>query len=115
MRGRNRLSVWVASLLLGAFAHLLTAAPAAAQCILCYTSAAGTGNRGIRSLQIGILILLIPSVAFMAGLVWVMIRRRHGAPLGTDRSDRSEMDAAWEERFRELHGAPGTEGLPHRG
>ena len=48
---------------------VLNAAPAAAQCIMCYASAAGTGSRGIRALQIGILVLLVPTLALGAGIL----------------------------------------------
>jgi len=77
--------------LLGAFSAILNAAPAAAQCVLCYTSVAGSGDRGIRVLQIGILILLVPTLTILAGLVWIAVRRRNGG------GEASEMDRAWEE------------------
>ena len=89
-------------------AHFLTAAPAAAQCILCYVSAAGSGNQGIRTIQIGILILMIPTVAILAGLVWMVVRRGNGDPALPDGSepDGSEIDPKWEEELANLRVSP---------
>ena len=103
---RIRRSLW--ALLTGGFVYLATAAPAAAQCVMCYVSAAGSGDRGIRALQIGILILMIPTVTIMAGLVYTVIRRRHGVPVGTEKS---KTDSAWDEKLAELRVSPDTDGL----
>ena len=53
--------------------------PAAAQCALCYASAAATGERGAAVLRVGILVLLIPTLLTFAGVVFLTLRslKRH--------------------------------------
>ncbi len=99
MRQFVRVRRWVSTLSMWAAVYCVTAAPAAAQCILCYTSAAGSGDRGIRAIQTGILILMVPTVTILCGLVWMAFSRRHG-----DRAqpDSSEMDLQWEEERTSL-------------
>jgi hypothetical protein len=80
--------------------------PAAAQCILCYVSAAGSGGRGIRALQIGILVLLVPTLAILATLVWMTYRRRDSEATGTKDLPK---DAVWDEDWTALAVSPGTE------
>ena len=102
-----RVRCWISALLTVGAVHFLMAAPAAAQCFLCYVSAAGSGDRGIRTLQIGILILMIPTVAILAGLVWMVVRRGKGDPVMTDGAeptwaDGAEKDPKWEEELANL-------------
>ena len=111
MAHRNQVSGWLSAVLLGAVAYFLTAAPAAAQCVLCYISAAGSGDRGIRTLQIGILILMIPTVSILAGLFWITVRRRHADPVVPDGS---EMDTKWEEELTALRVSPEPQNLSRR-
>jgi hypothetical protein len=108
---RNPVSRWLSAVLLAAAAHLLAAAPAAAQCIMCYASAAGSGNRGIRTIQIGILILMIPTVAFIAGLVWMVVRRRNDRAALTHGPER---DPKWEEELANLRVSPEPQSLSPR-
>jgi hypothetical protein len=56
--------------LLAALAWLLSAAPAAlAQCSMCATGASAAGQRAQKSLKQGVVVLLVPPIALMAGLV----------------------------------------------
>ena len=73
----TRLRKLVSSLGLVTSALWLTAIPAAAQCILCYTSAASSGTRAITALRNGILVLLIPTILIFAAVVIVLVRRRN--------------------------------------
>lgn len=111
MAKRSQVSRWLSAFLLAAAAQFLTAAPAAAQCVLCYISAAGSGDRGIRTIQIGILILMIPTVAILAGLVWTVIRRGYR---DTSPTDGTEMDPKWEEELRDLGIPPEARSLSPR-
>ena len=106
-----RVRCWISALLTVGIVHLWTAVPAAAQCFLCYVSAAGSGDRGIRTIQIGILILMIPTVAILAGLVWVVVRRSKGDPAMTNGAER---DPKWEEELANLRVSPGPHSLSPR-
>jgi len=75
------------------------AIPGAAQCALCYTSAAASGNKGIQALQIGILILLIPAVTMLAGVFYFAFRYRGGE---TSETDRLKTKPHWERNWSEL-------------
>jgi len=110
---RSRIRHGLSALVLGGVGFLLTSLPAAAQCILCYSSAAGAGGRGIRALQIGILVLLIPTLAILAGVLWVAYRRRNSDAAGPAVSE-SEKDSNWEERVTTLAVPPGADGSPSR-
>ena len=99
---------WVSALTMWAAAYCLTAAPAAAQCILCYTSAAGAGDRGIRAIQIGILIMMVPTVTIFGGLAWMVFSRRHG---DRPEPDSSEMELQREEERTSLRVSQESEGL----
>lgn len=111
MGHRTPFSKWLAAILLTAVVHFQTAAPAAAQCIMCYMGASGSGARGIRAIQIGILILMIPTVAIMTGLVYTVIRRRHARPVG---NEKSEMDSTWDESMADLGVSPEADGFSPR-
>jgi hypothetical protein len=61
--------------LLGA---LLSPALAGAQnCALCYTQAAGSGQRFIAALRSGILVLMIPPMAITIGIAVMAYRKRN--------------------------------------
>ena len=107
----KRLSNWLSALALTVAAFFLSAAPAAAQCIMCYASAAGTGSRGIRALQIGILVLLVPTLALGAGVLWLAYRRRNSDALG---SEISEKDSDWDEGLMALSVPQETDGAASR-
>ncbi len=115
-----RVRGWVSALVLAGAVHFLTVAPATAQCVLCYASVAASGNRGIRVLQIGILILLVPTLAILSGLVWVAVRRRNS---DSGAADDAEMEPRWEEgsatldaptRTSTAAGTPGINALSPR-
>ena len=58
-------------------ASLLLSLPAAAQCAMCYASAAAAGSKGIHALKVGILVLAIPTVVIFTGVFVVAFRRRN--------------------------------------
>lgn len=103
MGHRTRFRDWLAALVLAGAGFFLTSVPAAAQCIMCYSSAAGSGGRGIRALQIGILVLLVPTLSFLAGVLWVAYRRRNSDAAGTEGS---RKDSDWEEELTTLAVTP---------
>ena len=43
---------------------------------MCYTGAAAQSEQGIRALNLGILMLLLPAVAIFAGIFWMAYRNR---------------------------------------
>src|SRR5271155_1326330 len=66
----KRSSVLVGALLIPALAH-------AQNCALCYTQAAGSGQRFIAALRSGILILMIPPMAISIGIAVMAYRKRN--------------------------------------
>ena len=106
-----RVRSWISGLVLAGALYLLTAAPAAAQCIMCYASAAGSGGRGIRALQIGIFVLLAPTLTILAAVVWITYRRRDS---DAARTEGFEKDSNWDEEWTALAVSPGTEGPSSR-
>ena len=105
------LSRWLSALALTVAVCLLNAAPAAAQCIMCYASAAGAGGRGIRALQIGILVLLLPTLAIGAGVLWLAYRRRNS---DASESEISGKDSNWNEGLMALRVPQETDGAASR-
>lgn len=63
------------AVLLGAL--LLPALLRAQNCALCYTQAAGSGQRFIQALRSGILILMLPPMAISIGLAVMAYRKRN--------------------------------------
>jgi hypothetical protein len=59
----------------------LAAAPAAFSqgCAQCYIEASASGSHAQKSLDIGILVLLVPSLLMFAGVIVLLIRRTHAA------------------------------------
>lgn len=55
----------------------MAAAPAAAQCAMCYQNAAAQEARAMRALNLGILLLLFPPVGIMGGILLVAFRYRN--------------------------------------
>ena len=100
-----RLRSWLAALGLTVAMFFLNAAPAAAQCFICYTSAAGAGSQGIRALKIGILVLLVPTLTMLAGVLCLAYRRRNPDPSG---SEIATKDPHWEEGLLALRGSQET-------
>jgi len=66
----KRLSILAAALLVPALAS-------AQNCALCYTQAAGSGQRFIAALRSGILILMIPPMAISLGIALMAYRKRN--------------------------------------
>jgi hypothetical protein len=58
-----------------ALALLLPNLPAAAQCAMCYQSAAGAGQKAQTALTRGVLMLLVPPVGMMAAFVGFAVHR----------------------------------------
>jgi hypothetical protein len=56
---------------------LLPALTQAQNCALCYTQAAGSGQRFIQALRSGILILMIPPMAISVGIALMAYRKRN--------------------------------------
>jgi hypothetical protein len=66
---------------------LVTPRPTSAQsCALCYTQAASSGNRMIRALKSGILILIVPPTLLSIGMIFVLYRKRFQVRLTEDAS-----------------------------
>ena len=78
-----RLGKWIGRLAVGVLCLSTAVTPAAAFCATCYSVTGGAGSHILRSLQIGILILLLPTLAIMAGLA-VLTYRRRNSDAGTD-------------------------------
>ena len=72
-----RLGTWIGRLAAGVLCLSPATSPAAAFCATCYSATTGAGGNIIRSLQIGILILLLPTLAIMAVLAVLTYRRRN--------------------------------------
>ena len=65
-------------LLLAALAVLTLAPSAFAQgCALCYTTAAAAGAAAARSLDIGILVLLVPALLMFIAVLGFLVHRAH--------------------------------------
>ena len=96
---------------LAAAAFGSAATPAMAQCFLCYSSAAASGSRGIRALQIGILVLLVPTLTLLAGILLYTFRRRNSDLWG---SDPSWMDANGEKSWVAQPVPESADGAPSR-
>jgi len=63
--------------LLGALLFAVTAPGAWAQgCAMCYQNAAASGPQGVKALQHGILVLLVPTLSMFVGLLTLVYRRR---------------------------------------
>jgi hypothetical protein len=77
-RGFKRTVLRGVAVALSALAAAAAFAPtAAAQCAMCYQSAAASGDRSRVALQHGILILLIPSVGLFVGIFGLIYSRRN--------------------------------------
>ena len=62
--------------LLAAAGTVWCSLPVQAQCVMCYTTTVGSGARTIEALKIGILIMLVPTLAIFAGIFFLVYRRR---------------------------------------
>ena len=65
---------WLSAIALVAAACWAVAAPALAQCAMCYATAASQSEKGIQALNLGIIVLLIPPVTIMGGILWYAFR-----------------------------------------
>jgi len=52
------------------------ASPLFAQCSMCYQNAAASGPQGMRALNLGILLLIVPVASIIAGISVVTYRHR---------------------------------------
>lgn len=57
-----------------------SSSPLFAQCSMCYQNAAAQGAKGIRALNLGIVILLVPPLAIAACITRVAYRHRDSRP-----------------------------------
>jgi F0F1-type ATP synthase membrane subunit c/vacuolar-type H+-ATPase subunit K len=71
----------VLRLIAGGILAGLAAAPAAFSqgCAQCYIEASASGSHAQKSLDIGILVLLVPSLLMFAGVIVLLIRRTRAA------------------------------------
>ena len=111
MKHPKRFRRWLAALVLWGAGFFLSSLPAAAQCIMCYASAAGSGGRGIRALQIGIFVLLVPTLTLFAAVLWITYRRRDN---DAARTEDLQKDSHWGEELTALAVSPSAEGPPSR-
>lgn len=74
-----------------AFVLLANTAVHAQSCALCYTQAAGAGNRFIAGLRTGILVLIVPPMFMSAGITYLAYKKRNrtvdDSASGSSRSD----------------------------
>ena len=63
--------------LAGAFILAASAAGYAQSCALCYTQAAGAGNRFIEGLRTGILVLIVPPMFMSMGITVLAYKKRN--------------------------------------
>ena len=89
------------SLALIAAAGWATLPNAVAYCATCYMGAAGAGDKGIRALQLGIIVLAIPTATILGGILWYAFRYRDSAVLPERQSQKELQGDRWEERFGE--------------
>jgi hypothetical protein len=74
------------SLLIGMFALMLWAAPAFGQgCAMCYSSASAASKDGLRAINKAVLVLLGPTVGFMA--VGMVLAFRYSKKRDEDQDD----------------------------
>lgn len=91
---RSRLRDLWGWLVLVAAGEWIATAPAAAQCVLCYASAASSGAKGIEALRMGILVLLIPAMLIFAGVIFIAVRHRNLDGAGENGSPKSGAEEA---------------------
>lgn len=95
------MSIRTATIAKGALLLLMTAGlvlPAWSQsCALCYTQAAGAGQRMIQALRSGILVLIFPPMGICIGLMVLSYRKRNqfGQQNGQGREPRSGSELGW--------------------
>lgn len=73
----GKLSMFAARAGALAGALLIPAMLRAQNCALCYTQAAGSGQRFIQALRSGILILMLPPMAISLGIAYMAYRKRN--------------------------------------
>ena len=95
---------WFLSLALTAAAAWATLPNAVGYCATCYAGAAGVGDKGIRALQLGIVVLLIPTATILVGILWSAFRYRDSDSLPERQSPEELQGSRWEERFGEASG-----------
>jgi len=83
---RAHLRKWTGLMAGVALAAWGSAIPAAAQCALCYTSAAATGDRGAAVLRVAILVLLIPTLLTFVAVLLLTLRGLKRRESWTDES-----------------------------
>jgi len=74
------------------------AVPAFSQsCALCYTQAAGAGQRMIQALKSGILVLIFPPMGICIGLMVMSYKKRNqfGEPSNAVRKQDQHSDLGW--------------------
>ncbi len=93
----KRVTKWMARVATAGVTLLVSTAASAQSCVMCYSSAAAAKAGGIRALQNGIIILLIPPMLIFIGIFVVAFRSRERF---NDRdSQNAEHDEEWHERL----------------
>ena len=78
MKPRSRLEIrWIARMAAFLAALWVPASAFAQSCALCYTQAAGAGQRIIQALRGGIIILVIPPILICTALTVMAYRKRN--------------------------------------
>jgi hypothetical protein len=77
MRKPNSMAMFASRAVALSAALLLPVMVRAQNCALCYTQAAGSGQRFIQALRSGILILMLPPMAISLGLAYMAYRKRN--------------------------------------
>jgi hypothetical protein len=86
-----RMVRWLKAGLATGFVLVSTALCHAQGCALCYTQAAGAGQRFIAGLRTGILVLIVPPMFMSAGITWLAYKKRNRTNI-TSNSKRSDYD-----------------------
>ena len=83
--------------LTGALVLAANAACYAQSCALCYTQAAGAGQRMIQALKSGILVLIFPPMGICIGLMVMSYKKRNqfGEPSNAVRKQDQHSDLGW--------------------
>lgn len=88
----RRLSMRMKAALTGATVLALNAAGYAQSCALCYTQAAGAGQRFIQGLRTGILVLIVPPMFMSVGITWLAYSKRNKT---NDHDSDHDSDNEW--------------------
>ncbi|MBI3895792.1 MAG: hypothetical protein HY313_07650 [Acidobacteria bacterium] len=95
MRISRRQKRFFSSLALTAVAAGAVLPNAVAYCTTCYLGATGAGDKGIRALQMGIIVLIIPTAIILGGILWYAFRYQDPATV----EQRQEIQGNYQEKW----------------